>query len=105
MSTGAKIKVPFKRKDYYVESDGYPDTIVPYLRNIVENSMEKAKEKYKNPDENWLDQLQLDFDNRIGGLQPELVMYNSQVCDYYYKITEDGKVLYRKSEEEDWKNF
>lgn len=105
MSTGANIKVPFQNQDYYVESDGYPQNVVPYLESIVEDAKENAEEKYTDPDEYWVEQLQLEFDDRTGGMYPELVLYNNQFCSYNYKITEDGEVLYREERNDEWKTY
>jgi hypothetical protein len=105
MSTGAKIEVPFSsRKEYFIDSGGYPDTVVPYLEGIVEEVKERAEKKYENPDENWTEQLRLEFDDRSNGYYSELATYNGEIVSYEYKIEEDGNILHKKSGEDEWED-
>lgn len=85
MTTSATVELP-NGVWYYVGSDGYPDTIEPILEDLVQKAVDAAEEKYKEPDEYWVEEL----DQRVSAQFKPLDFYSQG--DYHYRITEDQTI-------------
>ena len=65
MSTGAEIKVPFHNHvSYHISADGYPDTIGPFLKELID--------KARDMDGEFLDNLELVFRRENDGMDGRL---------------------------------
>lgn len=96
MSTGAEIKVPFGNCiSYYISADGYPDTIGPLLKELIE--------KAQDMDGEFLDNLELVFRRENEGMDGILDgRKQNQYVDFVYRIEEDGDIFYKRESESNW---
>lgn len=88
MSTTATIHLEGMREDFYIDGDGYPDEITPYLIEAVKKAKEKAE---RNPDFSiiqitLLELIEIGFD---------IESYSDHCVDYEYKVSKDGEIAYR----------
>jgi len=87
MTTTATIVLP--NSDWFaVGSDGTPSTLVPILEDIIQEVVEISEDKYKRPEEEWVQELQSALDNHSAFFKPDYYAEG----DYHYEVTEDQSV-------------
>lgn len=98
MSTRASIEVFFKRENYYINNDGQPDQVIPYL----EHKVKQAKEE----DGNWRDNFELNIRRDSDDPNMTLTTQSTGINSYEYKVKEDGTVLYKdKNKNDEWTSY
>lgn len=103
--SGASINIPIMEpsKRFVVSSEkSHPESIVSRLNKVIKDSKEKAREKYKKPEEYWLEQLKLELEEFSDG---KADINNPKFNEKYplsYKITENGELYYKGKNESSW---
>lgn len=97
MSTSAKIQLPTTSREFYVSSDGYPDTMETYIQDIIETAKNNARRKYKNPKAHWEEELERLFNKKTEGMYSELSVYNNSFVEYVYTISPKGEISVTES--------
>jgi len=107
MSTSCKIEFPNGIGTYYIDASGYPDEIVPIIRSFIEDSQDNAEEKFKNPDEYWLEELQRIVQEVANAGYYSGVFdgeYRNEIVEFSYRVEEDGSIYFKSESHGNWKN-
>lgn len=88
MSTTANIYVG--GVVFSVRNDGYPDEVVPFLRDIIKTAKEFVK---NNPGYTLQEAIRIQLHLEADGEHSWIGRYEYIDPDYTYEITEDGKIL------------
>ena len=92
MSTSGNIYI--SGRNFYIDGDGYPEHVIPYLRDLVRSSKKFAKRAKLPLIDSILYMIFKENDNIISG---EIIKPN-----YEYMITETGQVYWRNVHEKEW---